>query len=49
MPKISREQMDKDEVAILAELQKNSNESIDKIAKKNVVSQDKKYGELSNN
>lgn len=34
MPQISKEQMDKDEVTILAELQKNSDESIDKIAKK---------------
>ncbi len=33
MAKSSREQLDKDERKILAELQKNSNESIDTIAK----------------
>jgi len=33
MPKISREQIEKDEMKILAELQKNSNEGIDTIAK----------------
>jgi len=45
MPKTSREQIDKDEKKILALLQKNSNESIDRIAK-HVVSQGRKFGEL---
>jgi len=34
MPKSSRKQIDNDEKKILRELQKNSKESIDKIAKK---------------
>jgi len=34
MPKSSREQIDNDEQRILRELQNNSKESIDKIAKK---------------
>jgi DNA-binding Lrp family transcriptional regulator len=48
MPKVSKAQIDKDEKIILAELQKNANESIDTIAKRCKFSRQKVWRTIKN-